>query len=158
FHDTVLTRANVLGELAGQLAFVHHASYPQVPEAGHELLRADDTTRLGIHVEENEFLWVVLLVQAREGVGAEKLGEDLDAPNSRVSRVILKYLLDAVGKRGVEDLHAFPKLLVGLRELLDARMRQVERIAAGAEGVPTEVAVPVPVQIGAVVLLEGDAA
>lgn len=46
---------------------------------------------------------------------------------------------------------------VALGELLDSGVGQVEFVPTSAEGVPAEVPVPTPVEIGAVVFFEGDA-
>ena len=57
----------------------------------------------------------------------------------------------------MKPLDAFTQHRMGAMEVLNPLRSQVEGVAARAEGVPAEVAVPVPVQIGAVVLLEGKA-
>jgi len=88
----------------------------------------------------------------------EELGEDLEGRVAQVRKVLLEHLLDAAGKRGLEHVYALPELLVRLREQLDAGDSEVERVAASAEGVPAKVAVPRPVQVRAVVFLEGHAA
>jgi hypothetical protein len=110
------------------------------------------------HVEQPQFLGVPLPVQAGKRVRAEKLGKDLGARKLLVARMLAENPFGPFRNHRPEDLHALPQLGVLRGELIQTGGGQVELVAAGAEAVPTEVTIPVPVEVRAVVLLERDAA
>ena len=72
--------------------------------------------------------------------------------------MLAKQLLQRLGISGVEVVGDFVEAGMGGVEVGDAAAVEVEGVAAGAEADPAVLAVPEPVQIGAIVLLEGDTA
>jgi hypothetical protein len=129
-----------------------------MPEIGHELKGTDDVEGLDLDVEQDQLLGIVRLMRACKGVRAQELGRCLAGGPLLVGWHSVKDLLESLGEVSQEHFGRTGELRVGLFEGCDALWGEVEGIAARAEGVPAELPVPIPVQIGAVVLLEGDTA
>jgi len=126
-------------------------------EVAHEVEGRDKAGIGRKDVEQHQVLLIVGYVLASEGVRPGVLGEDLDLGVGDVVGQLAEEAVEFAGEGGLEQLGAVIETRMGASERL-AFWREVERIASGAEGVPAEVAVPVPVQVGAVDLVEGDAA
>lgn len=88
-------------------------------------------------------------------VRSEKLGKRLDCLELTIPRG--EFLLQTIGKGRPEYGDAFPQMSVLPSEPCNPFVSQIELVSPRAKGVPAEVSVPIPVQVGAVVLLERDA-
>jgi hypothetical protein len=153
----VLALAHIVAELAGQLSPIHDTGNGQMAEVFNKLLRADDAELLGQDIEDHQLLGVINLVQTGKRVRPEELREDLEATEVKIPSVLLEHAFNLLGQPSLEDLDALPKMGVLLGKLLETRPRKHKLISSGAKAVPAYFTIPIPMQICAINLLEGDA-
>ena len=143
----VFPRPDALDEGPAEWAIVDHPGDGQMPEVGDEVARGHEPATGQIHVEQNQLLGVVLRVQPRESAGAEELAESDQFRHPAIFLQTADRPDDPLGVPRLEQRHGGAK----------RRSGGLEPAVTRAGAVPAALLIPEEAQVGAVVLLEGQA-